>query len=95
MKYRDGYFTFMDGILLENMHSDSCARYVLFNILNVRMLNLLVIYERNDWIWLAEPRIIRLRVTSAVHVDRLEDTRTAVKFSRGKSLESTAPIRAT
>lgn len=48
MKYRDGYFTFMDGISLEDMHSDSCARYVLFNILNERMLNLLVIYERND-----------------------------------------------
>lgn len=31
MKCWDGYFTFMDGILLENMRSDSCARYVLFN----------------------------------------------------------------
>lgn len=82
------------NLVLENMHSDSCARYVLFNQReNVR--DLLVICERSDRIRLTEPRIIRLHVISTVYVDRLEDTRTAMKFSRGKSLESTAPIRAT
>lgn len=80
------------NLVLENMHSDSCARYVLFN---QRTLDLLVICERSDRIRLIEPRIIRLHVISTVYVDRLEDTRTAMKFSRGKSLESTAPIRAT
>jgi len=67
----------------------------MFCLINDKILNSLVICKLNDRIRLAEPRIIRLRVISAVYVDRLEDTRIAVKFSRGKSLESTAPIRVT
>lgn len=72
------------------MHSDACARYVLFN----QRVNPLVICERSDRIRLAEPRVIRLRdYFGRADVDRLEDNRReiAVKFSRGKSLESTAP----
>lgn len=78
------------NLVLENMHSDLCARYILFNQReNVRSARDL----RSDRIQLTKPRVIRLHIISIVHVDRFEDTRTTMKFSRGKSLESTASIR--